>query len=314
MNMHFDLVDLKLFVLVCEENSITRGATRAHLSLSAASMRIKNLEQTIGAKLLHRGNSGLTLMPAGHTLLHHAKQVLSQLASLSNDLQEHAKGIKGHLRMLANTTAVGEFLPTVMRTFLIEHPDVNIDFRERLSADIVRAVREGTADLGIIAGNVRADGLETMPYRQERLVLATTINHPLARRASVRFAETLDYDYIGLHENSAFNAFLEQAAKDLARPIMIRMQVSGFDTVCRLIEANIGIGLLLESAARRHANSMAVRIIPLEDEWAIRNLLICVRSFQNLPGFVRKLIDLLIEDAESAGGKAGDRASLLEFT
>jgi DNA-binding transcriptional LysR family regulator len=180
--MHFDLVDLKLFIHIAEASSLTRGAERAHLSLPAASTRIKNLEEQVKVKLLSRTSQGVTLTAPGETLLLHARRVFQQLEKLTGDLQEYAEGVKGHVRVFANTTAMSEFLPAVLRTYLVNHPDVYVDMHERLSPDIVKAVQEGTIDIGIVAGNVRTEGLEVMPYRRDRLVLATALSHPLAQQ------------------------------------------------------------------------------------------------------------------------------------
>ncbi|WP_427306078.1 LysR substrate-binding domain-containing protein [Cupriavidus sp. H39] len=296
--MRFDLVDLKLFTHIAEAQSLTGGAQRSHLSLAAASTRIKNLEEHVGVKLLSRSSQGVKVTGAGETLLAHARRVLRQLEQLSGDLQEYAAGVKGHVRVFANTTAMSEFLPAVLRSYLVSHPDVTIDMHERLSPDIVRAVQEGIVDIGIIAGNVRTEGLQVMPYRRDRLVLATALSHPLAERGRVDFIDTLDYDFIGLPEDSAIHNFLKRAAADLQRSLRWRVQVSNFETACRMIEANVGLGVLPETTARRHARSMALRIVQLNDEWAERQLQICVADLDALPLFARKLVDLLVEDGQ----------------
>ncbi|MDK3023399.1 LysR substrate-binding domain-containing protein [Cupriavidus taiwanensis] len=296
--MRFDLVDLKLFTHIAEAQSLTGGAQRSHLSLAAASTRIKNLEEHVGVKLLSRSSQGVKVTGAGETLLAHARRVLRQLEQLSGDLQEYAAGVKGHVRVFANTTAMSEFLPAVLRSYLVSHPDVTIDMHERLSPDIVRAVQEGIVDIGIIAGNVRTEGLQVMPYRRDRLVLATALSHPLAERGRVDFIDTLDYDFIGLPEDSAIHNFLKRAAADLQRNLRWRVQVSNFETACRMIEANVGVGVLPETTARRHARAMALRIVQLDDEWAERQLQICVADLDALPLFARKLVDLLVEDGQ----------------
>jgi DNA-binding transcriptional LysR family regulator len=294
--VRFDLVDLNLFTHIAEANSLTRGAERSHLSLPAASTRIKNLEEQVGVKLLSRTNQGVKLTSPGETLLLHARRVLRQLEQLSGDLQEYSSGVKGHVRVFANTTAMSEFLPAVLRSYLVNHPDVTIDMQERLSPDIVRAVQEGVVDIGIVAGNVRTEGLEVMPYRRDRLVLATALSHPLAQLDSTRFVDTLDHDFVGLPEASAIHTFLKRAAADAKRPLRLRIQVSNFETACRMIEANVGVGVLPEGSARRHARTMALCIVPLDDEWAERQLQICVADTGVLPAFARKLVDLLVED------------------
>ena len=300
MALHFDLVDLRLMVRVAEANSLTRGAEASHISLPAASTRIKNLEENLGLKLLYRTSQGVTLTPPGQAFVQHARTVLAQLEHLSGDLQEYAKGIKGHLRVYANTTALGEFLPPVLKGYLLAHPDVNVDLRERLSHDIVRAVSEGQTDIGIVAGLVRTENLETLPYRRDRLVLVVPGGHALAGRTQVAFAETLDCDHVGLQESSAIHAFLRQVCDQLHRPLRLRIQVGNFEAACRMVEANVGVAILPESAARRHAQTMAIAIVPLSDPWAVREMKICVRSLEALPTFARELVDLLVGDARAA--------------
>lgn len=299
MSMHFDLVDLRLMVQVAEANSLTKGAEASHISLPAASTRIKNLEESIGTKLFYRTSQGVTLTPPGQAFVQHARTVLGQIQHLRADLQEYARGIKGHLRVFANTTALGEYLPPVLRRYLLSHPDVNIDLRERLSHDIIRAVSEGQTDIGIVAGLVRTENLEIIPYRRDRLVLVVPRSHDLAQASSVDFADTLDYDHVGLQESSAIHAFLRQVCDQLHRPLKSRIQVGNFEAACRMIEATVGVAILPESAARRHAQTMAIAIVPLSDAWAIREMQICVRSLEALPAFARELVDLLVEDART---------------
>jgi DNA-binding transcriptional LysR family regulator len=298
MSIHFDLVDLRLMVHVAERNSLTRGAEASHLSVPAASTRIKHLEESLGAKLLYRTSQGVTLTPPGQALVHHARQVLSQLEHLKGDLQEYAVGIKGHLRVFANTTALGEFLPPVLRRYLASHPDVNIDLRERPSADIVRAVTDGQTDIGIVAGQVRTENLQVIPYRRDRLVLVVPTDHALGlAEDAVAFDDTLDLDQVGLSEASAIHAFTQHAAHALGKSLRLRIQVGNFEAACRMIEAAVGVGVLPESAARRHALTMKIRIVPLSDAWAVRALQICVRRLDDLPSFARDLVELLIADA-----------------
>jgi len=304
--MHFDLVDLRLFVNIADTNSVTRGAERTHLSVPAASIRIKNLEESVGAKLLLRSSQGVTLTPPGQAFAHHARLVLLQLEHLRGDLDEYARGIKGHLRVAASTTAITEFLPAVLQRYLATHPEVSVDLRERLSSDIVRAVSEGQTDIGIVSGTVRTEGLEVMPYREDRLVLVVAASHALAGRGAVHFADTLAFDHVGLNEASAIHAFLHRIAAELHRAnvFKLRIQVGNFEAACRMVEANVGVSILPESAALRHRERLDIRILQLEDDWAPRKLHVCARSFDLLPGFARELVELLRADAAGEAREA----------
>lgn len=300
MNLHFDLTDLRLMVRVAEHNSLTAGAQAMGLSLPAASGRVRKLEDGAGTRLFLRTPQGVTLTPPGQAFVHHARLVLTQLEHLRSDLREYSRGIKGHLRVFANTTALGEFLPPVLRRYLQAHPDVSVDLREHLSHDIVRAVSQGQVDVGIVAGMVRTENLVAIPYRQDRLVLAVSSDHELAGRDSVAFADTLDLDHVGLHEGSAIHAFLNQICGALQQPFKPRIQVGNFEAACRMVEAGIGVAIMPGSAARRHAQAMAICAVPLADDWALRAMQVVVRNLDALAPFARDLVDLLIEDAGSA--------------
>jgi len=299
--MHFDLTDLRLFVLTADEGNLTRAAARQHLSLAAASARIKALETQAGLPLLYREARGVRLTPPGEAFLHHARGVLRQTEQLRADLQEYGGGLRGHLRVFANTTALGEFLPPVLRDYLRSHPDVNIDLRERLSHDIVRAVTEGQTDIGIVAGAVHTENLETIAYREDILMLVVPRGHALAGAGPVAFAATLELDHVGLHQASAIHAFLRQACDKLHRSLPTRIEVGNFEAACRMVEAQVGVAILPGSAARRHAQTMAIDTVALSDDWALRQMQICVRNLQALPLFARDLVDLLVEDARAAG-------------
>jgi DNA-binding transcriptional LysR family regulator len=294
--MFFDLIDIRLFVNTAKANSLTKGAEFSYMSLPAASVRIKSMEERLGAKLLYRTSHGVTLTPAGQAFLHHGIAVMHQLGHLENDLREYAAGVKGHVRIFANTTSITEFLPRVLSRFLVQHPDINIDLREHLSPEIVRAVTEETADIGIIAGNVPTSGLEVTPLRRDRMVVIAATAHPLAERNVIGFAEALEHEYVGLEQGSASYTFMTQAANALNRVVRARIHVGNFEALCSMVEANVGIGMLPGSAAYRYAKTMNFHIIPLTDSWAVRDIRLCVRSHSKLPPFTRELVQLLIED------------------
>src|SRR6516164_6035902 len=296
--MRFDLADLSLFRHVVEAGSITHGAERAHLALAAASTRIRNMEDTLGVALLTRGRAGVTPTHAGRTLLQHARAILRQAERLHEDLGAYGGGLASQIRMLSNTNALTEFLPEALSSFLAAHPNVSIDIEERLSDEIVGLIAEGVADLGIVAGTVDASALKTYPFRKDRFVLVVARDHPLARRASIPFAELLDHDFVGLDRASALQRFLAGKAAPTGRPLRLRVQLRSFDAVCRLVECNVGIGIVPETTARRVARTMAISAVDLTDPWALRELTICVRSLEELPPYARQLVEHLRAPAD----------------
>jgi DNA-binding transcriptional LysR family regulator len=191
---------------------------------------------------------------------------------------------------LSNTNALTEFLPEALSSFLAAHPNVSVDLVERLSDEIVGLIAEGVADLGIIAGTVDPGALETFPYRRDRFVLVVAHDHPLAVRDRISLAQVLDHDFVGLDRASALQRFLADKAARIGRPLRLRIQLRSFDAVCRMVERNVGIGIVPETTAKRTALSMAITPVTLTDSWAERDLTICVRKFEELPIFARELV------------------------
>jgi DNA-binding transcriptional LysR family regulator len=288
--MRFDLADLRLFLNVVEAGSITHGAERAHLAIAAASTRIRNMEAALGIPLLHRERQGVKPTEAGRTLVQHARIMLQQFERMHGDLGQYAEGLRGQVRLLSNTNALTEFLPEPLSAFLAAHPQVNIDLEERLSDEIVTAIADGTADIGIVAGTVMMAGLETLPFRTDRFVLVVAHSHPLASVEHSSFGEVLDCDFVGLDRTSALQRFLSEKAERIGRRLKLRVQLRGFDAVCRLVECNVGIGVVPATTAERHAKTMAIHRIELTDEWALRKLTICVRRQDDLPLYAQALV------------------------
>ncbi|MBM7061735.1 LysR family transcriptional regulator [Pseudomonas sp. UL073] len=291
--MHFDLADLRLFIHIAESPSLTQGAKRAFLSPAAASARIKALEGQLGSRLLYRDNRGVELTPAGQRLLQHARLIMRQVEYLKGDFTEHGADQGGHIRIFANTTAVTEFLPEVLAGFLGARPGVTVDLQERLNRDIVRGVLDGSSDLGIIAGPVVAPGLQAIHFSTDRLVLGVPVGHPLSQRAAVTLRDTLEYPHVGLHEGSTLQTFLRDQVERMGASLQLRIQVSSFEAICRMIETGVGIGVIPESAALRHSRTMQLSMVKLDEPWALRERSLLVRDLDSLPGCVRALIDTL---------------------
>jgi DNA-binding transcriptional LysR family regulator len=292
--MPFDLVDLSLFRHIVEAGSITHGAERANLALAAASTRVRHMEEALGAPLLVRGRHGAKPTQAGRTLLQHARTILAQAERLREDLGAYAGGLAGQVRVLSNTNALTEFLPETLSLFLAAHPNISVDLEERLSDEIVGLIAEGVGDIGIVAGTVDASRLTTYPFRSDRFVL-------------IGFADVLDYDFVGLDRASALQRFLADKAARIGRPLKLRVQLRSFDAVCRLVERNVGVGIVPETTTRWAAKSMAIKVVDLTDAWAVRDLTICIRDYAALPPYAQQLVDHMRADAVSVAAAPSSR-------
>ncbi|MQT91014.1 LysR family transcriptional regulator [Pseudomonas helleri] len=292
--MHFDLVDLRLFIHIAESPSLTQGARKACMSTAAASARIKSLEESFSNRLLYRDSRGVELTPSGKLFLQHARVIMRQVDYMKNEFTEYGAEASGHIKIFANTTAATEFLPEILAGFLAERPGVTVDLQERLSRDIVRGVMDGSTDMGIIAGPVKADGLQVIHFSTDQLILVTPLDHPLAKRKKVKLAETLAYPHIGLHEGTTLLRFLNEQVALHGQTLNMRIKVYSFEAMCRMVEAGVGLAILPESSARRHQRTMGLSLIELDEPWRVRERSVLVRDLEALPTVMRALINILL--------------------
>ncbi len=297
--MKINPVTLQSFIAIVEEGSIAKAAIRVHLAPSAVSKRIAELESHLHIQLLKRSNRGIEPTPAGRTLVRHAKSVLRDLDELVTEIRDFSSGIRGHVRLFANISSITQFLPHDLKSFLTRHPGINIDLEEHISSATTRAVAENAADVGIYAQADNEYELEVFPYQRDQLVLAVPRGHELARRKSVNFVDTLDYEFVGFHKGGAINYLLLRAASNASRTLKLRFQVTAFEAVIAMVRAGLGIGVLPAGTVNAFGSDSRLRTIRLADAWASRQLKLCVRNRKGLPAATALLVAHLLRESET---------------
>ena len=287
-----DPVSLRLFVAVCEEGNIARAAEREALVASAVSKRIAAIEAEIGAPLLVRGRRGIEPTPAGQALLR-ARDVLSALERMRSELGDFASGVQGSVRVLASPSVLAEQLPEDIGRFLDQHPGVSVSLDERISPDIVRTVREGSADLGVLWDFADLSGLQLLPYRSDHLCVAMSPHHALARRSSLTYADTLDQVSVGVAPGGMMDQLLRRQAALLGRVPSHRIQVSSIDAACRIVAAGLGVAVLPREVAVPHAGAGRLALVTLTESWAQRRFVIATRPAPVRSASARLLADFL---------------------
>jgi DNA-binding transcriptional LysR family regulator len=292
-----DLTSLQLFVAVCELGSIGKAAEREFIAASAVSKRLSDLEMTLDTSLLYRHARGVDLTPAGESLLHHARSVLFSLERMQGELSEYADGVRGHVRVHASISAIVQFLPEDLGDFIRHHAEIKIDLEEHLSTEVVRAVQEGAADLGVCNTANGTGALQTLPYRRDRLVLVVPKGHVLLAQGAVHYEAALDHDQVGLHSNSSIYLAMRQAAAAVGRTIRLRIHVTGLDAMCRMIHNGLGVGVMPQRAFDLMHGVGELESMELLDAWAERRIDLVARDFSTLPVTARLLVDHLARQA-----------------
>lgn len=297
MNLHrVDFVSLAVFNLVARTGSISKGADLASLAVGAASKRLSDLEHSLGTQLMERHSRGVTLTQAGHALHRHAQRILRDVDQMAADLSDYASGVIGVARLWANTSAVTQFLPHQVSSFTRLNPGIQIELEESNSQDVVMAVLDGRADLGIFADRTPTLGLQVMKYRSDQLVLVVPQGHALARHKSAKLEEAIEFDFVTLSKNTSLATRLVVETELLGRRLKNRIQVRSFDAICQMVAAGMGVAVLPAAAVQPLLRGLNLRQIALNESWASRSLLVCVRDVEGLARHVRLLLDHLVSD------------------
>jgi len=299
MRRTLDPVTLRLFVAVCEERNIARAAAREAIVASAVSKRIAALEQSLGATLIVRGRRGIVPSAAGEALLRRAHELLGSMERVHAELSEFATGAHGSARVVASLSVLAEQLPEDIASFLARYPSVRVSLDERISPEVVRNVREGAADLGVLWDAADLGGLRTRLYRTDHLCVAVHPAHRFAGRKQLRFADTFHEPSVGLAPIGTVDAVLRRQAALLGHTLTHRIQVWGLDAACRIVGAGLGVAVLPREAAAPYASASALVMVPLAEPWALRRFVICSRAEDTLSATARLLIDHLRHQASA---------------
>jgi DNA-binding transcriptional LysR family regulator len=291
--MKLDPISLRLFVAVMEVGTIAAAATREHIATAAASRRISELEGALSAVLFARSNKGTEPTAAAYALLGLARGVLNGLDDITAQMQGYADGVRGQVRVSANISAITQFLPRELRDFMDRYPRVQVLLQERISTAVAREVAENIADIGILnSGHFGDERIALLPYREDELVVVVPKAHPLARRR-VALRDALPFDFVGMHPGSAINNRVTQAAAALGLPLKTRMQVTGYDALCLMVANGMGFGVMPRGSAGLYLRALSLVAVKLDEPWARRELVLCVRQGGELLPATRLLVEHL---------------------
>lgn len=291
-----DLTTLRLFVAVCEARNMARAAEQHAIAGSAISKRLAALEDAVGTSLLLRRRRGVEPTAAGETMLEHARAMLARVAQIERDMAGYAAGVRGHVRVLATQSAMAESLADDVAAFLgiPEHAAIRVDLEEALSTQVLRAVREGSASIGICWDAADLSGLQSRAWRSDQLAVVMAPDHPLAQREQLALLDSLSYEQVCLPPGTAVQMTLQRAAARHGQTIKSRVVAATFDAALRVVRARLAIAVLPAELCAPYANSFGLRVVPLTDAWAKRRFAICFRSEDALTPAARALTEHLV--------------------
>lgn len=295
----FDIVTIRLFVAIVRAGSINEAARREHIATSAVSRRIGELEAMLGVKLLRRLPRGVEPTEEGEIFARYGEKLLGDLNHLSNELRDFNVGEKGKIYLAAVTSAILTGLPNFLADFERDFPDITVDVRELTSRESAEAVREGRADLAILADNSPRGDLKHDVFCDDPIWVVTPKGHPLISDETnpkpVKFSDAAKYDIISLHEGGVIDDLISEAASKLKLDMRPHIKVVRFGSLRQMIAAGLGIGFLRKSSVAGYVGHMNISGAPIADDWAKRQLLIAHEGDENLTSSARTFRDYLLK-------------------
>lgn len=293
-SLGLDLITLQVFAAVAQENSFAAAAARENIAISAVSRRITDMEARCGVTLFDRLDRGVQLTAAGRRLLQGVLDMFEALEIIASDLDAERDGAAGFIRLRTHMTAASGHLPALLSSFLKQHPKIEIEVEETASPDVLHSVRTGAGDVGLVAGAVHSSRLHFIPWRQDDLCVLLPKDHRLLDYESLTLEQVIDEPFINLQRDNAILRLYRQKAEEAGLTLRQRAFTTGFGSLRKMVAAGLGVAIVPTAVATPGPDAEATEMRPLNEQWAHRQLAICVRNPAKLSTACRLFISHLI--------------------
>ncbi|HEY6077643.1 MAG TPA: LysR family transcriptional regulator [Polyangiaceae bacterium] len=242
-----DLRDLSYFLAVVEAGSVTRAAARVHVAQPTLSHALARLEDELGERLLERkARSPLRLTDAGEVVARRAREALSTVTALRDDLAALRGGVTGVLRVAAIQSLSATLLPAVLAKLAREEPAIEPRVRTLAAESIARAVASGRVDVGLLAGAPHASlrGLDVRLLFREPLVALVRRSDPLARSKRVRLARLASRELVLVPDGTFLSDIIHEACQRAGFVPRVRLTLASAEALRETVRAGLGLTIL----------------------------------------------------------------------
>ena len=277
------LRQLRAFVAVAQEQSITRAAGRLHLTASALSMLVSSLEAELAVRLFERTTRRVVLTEEGQALLPSVQMVFKDLDQAFDGLRQLSARRRGRFAVATSPLLAATLLPQLLSSFRLRFPGIEVDLLDLPVDGIAQAVREGRADFGVCTADQEVAGLLTTTLYQDRLMLACLADHPLAGRKEVRWSELAGEPMALLRHGSGLRTLVERGFAEAGEPLVPAFQVAHVSTAVGLVESGLAVAILPSYALSR-TRSPSVVAVQLTAPVMLRDIVALTDSQRELTG------------------------------
>jgi len=248
--MKFTIRQLQIFLAVAKHQNISRAAKSLHMSQSAASEALLNLEHTYDVSLFDRVSNKLALNAIGHTLRKEAENLIAHCRRFEEVLTEHTD--VGHIKVGASFTIGNHLATRYLAGYLAQYPDADVQLIIANTPDVVARVLNFEVDIGMIEGEVQHRDLELIPWREDELIVFCAADHPLAQKKTLSNRDIREALWILREPDSGARQTFERALAHLLPDINIYLEFRHNEAIKNAVESGLGIGCLSEIVLRKN--------------------------------------------------------------
>jgi DNA-binding transcriptional LysR family regulator len=293
--------NFKIFADLVETKSFSKAAKLNGITQSAVSQQARAMERTFKTLMVDRSQKQFNLTREGQRIYEAAKEILHVYEKLESELQEMKKVISGTIRISTIYSIGLHELPPYVKRFLQEFPSVNVRIEYRRSNLVYEDILHNAVDFGLVAFPQKQRQIEMLPFRNDRLVLITHPNHPLAKVPMVDLKTLAGHKFIGFDPDIPTRKAVDLIFRDNKLEITPVMEFDNIETVKRAVEIDHGIAIVPQATVQQELRQGTLAVVSFKGKEFTRPLAILHRKGRVLTPAMKKFIETL-----SAEGAAAD--------
>lgn len=297
--MNITLRQIRAFVAVAELGRFNLAASHLHLTQSAISMLVKELEAALGAKLFDRHTRMVCLTETGAEFLPQARRLLDDLEIAVGNVQDITALRRGHVAVAAAIVLAATLLPPHIARFARRYPDIGVQLKDMAEEEICLSLKRNEVDLGVGTSLDGDTEIEETPLFRDHLTLVCRPDHPLAGKESVRWRDLGKETLISFQRSNPLRRLVDHGLAIGGANVRPSHEVRFSTTAISLIALGFGVAVLPQNS-RQLATRVDVTAVDLVDPVVHRDIALFRHRQRMLSPAAARFKDLLI--AEIASG------------
>jgi DNA-binding transcriptional LysR family regulator len=295
--MKIDILGVQAFVAIADLGGFRKAAESLHITQTALTRRLQNLEAHLGVMLIERTTRSVSLTTVGADFLPRARRLLAELSTALLGIRETGNTQRGDIAIACVPTVGVHYLPRIIQEYAQRFPDNRIKILDHSSAGVAGAVTRREAEFGInIRGSLNSD-LQSVPLLEDRYVLICRNDHPLARKKKLAWRQIQPFPLIFAGDSSSNRPLLDAALAAQGVSLKTYYEVQRSSTAVGLVAEGVAAAIVPALAIQKGAYPR-INTVALHEPAVSRSLVLVSRPTAQFSPAAQALYDMLLKAAE----------------